>query len=162
MSESIAPRRRPNGLLIVSLCLNAALIGVVGVNIAMAMHREFRPVVGDGPLAPHELIRMAPAESAKIRNIIDAHRERIAALKAQAMRSRKEAFAVFASPDFNSEKFVQAVAAVHEADDAWGRESVKAVSESVAVLTPQERQDIAQRIQRRNGSWWRRVFGLCP
>ncbi|MEI9995337.1 MAG: periplasmic heavy metal sensor [Rhizomicrobium sp.] len=150
MSDTPAPRRR-NWLLIVSLCLNVALIAAVAIGVVRLRHPP-------GPLVPHALIAAVPEERDNIQAIIDAHAARIALLRKASANARHAAFNVFVAPDYSPRKMSDALAAVVAADTALETESVAALGDSLSALTPAERQAFADRVRKRSRSWLFRMF----
>jgi uncharacterized membrane protein len=151
-------RREPSLLLILSLCLNLALLGVVGVTMWRSQGRvaEVRqPKVG---LSAQILMRMIPAEKAKIEAIIVQHRPQLHAMRGDAMRARAESFRLLAEPNFDSTAFAKSLAAVQTADAALETETMKLTADSVAALTPQERAVVASEVQKPDRTWLRRLF----
>ena len=66
------PRPRRSWLLIVSLCLNIALVPVIAAVVVRAMHRD-TAIGSGGVLAPRSLMAALPAQSSAIQKVIDAH-----------------------------------------------------------------------------------------
>ncbi len=156
-APSARPRRRVSILLIVSLCLNIVLVPVVAAVVIRAMHRGTE-IGSGGILAPRSVMAAMPAEAARIQKIIDTHTDKIRALRKNSFGARKEAFAVLAASDYSPEKFAGALNQVAAADSALERESISMMAESLATLTPAERQAMADRVKRRNQSWFWRMF----
>jgi len=156
----LAPERKSNVALIVSLCLNLLLIGV----IAMGIFRVFHPGMmfgmghgfgrGQGMHAPLVLMHLVPAESDKIKGILASHRDRMTFLGRDAMDARHQVMHTFVDPAFSKQAFDQALDRMRTADAAFEAEQTKIVSESVATLTPEERRAAADKI----GS--HRLFGM--
>lgn len=158
MSESaVAARRQPSVLLIVSLCLNVALIGLIAI-AAMRFQDAFQMKGHKRELSPQALMRIVPAERDKLQTIVDTHRPRLRELRAAAMNAREASLRILASHDFQPEAFERSLAAVEQADAAFQSEIVKETAESVAMLTPQERQAVAQKVRRPGRSWLKRLI----
>ena len=161
--ESRAAQGRSHAALIISLCVNLLLVGL----IAMALWRAYLPHpmagmgpgpgqgrelgLGQGPLNPHTLIRFAPDEAGKIRKIMEDHGERIQILRIEAIDARHRAMLTFADPQFTPQSFAKALDDVKSADAALEAEALKVVSESAATLTPAERQVIGRRAVQHRG-----------
>ena len=154
---SPAPRPNRNLALIVSLCLNLVLAGL----IAMAAFRFFVlhvpvfPIVTPpGPanqappvrklLSPHVFLQVAPEKADAIHAVLKAHRERIMALKAETSAARRAVMAVFTAPKFDAAAFDQALARMQAADAALGNEALKVTSETSALLSAEERKKVAE------------------
>ena len=145
-----APKR--SILLIVSLCLNVALIAMVAVGIANAiLHGPSR----GGAFAPEVLKENAtPAERTKIDAIIAVHAGKVRELRQAAVAAHRAAFKTFADADFSPAAFESAVDKAQDADDALRREYATVIAQSAAQLSPAERQAVAEKARRRF-MWWR-------
>ncbi len=151
---AVPPRRRPSILLIVSLCLNLALIGLA----AVMFMRSVQPHEPKAGLSAQALMRMVPGEKDKIAGIIDAHHAHLHELRQQTMQARAELFAVLSAPDFDKAAFAKSIATVQSADAALEAENLKTTADAVAVLTPKERESVAGQVHKPNRSWLRRMF----
>jgi uncharacterized membrane protein len=152
------PKRKPSVLLIVSLCLNLALIGLIAIAFMRTGMRHFEPHGGKVTLSAQSLMRMVPAEQTKIQSIVDAHRKRIHELRQQAIQARVDAFRILESQDLKADDFAKALAAVQSADTALETETMKVTAESVAVLSQAERQTVAKQVRRPDRVGLRRFF----
>ena len=153
--DPVVPLRRgPSVLLIVSLCLNLALIGLA----AMVFVRGFEPHEPKVGLSAQALMRMVPGEKDKIAGIVDAHRPRLHELRQQTMQARAELFGVLSAPDFDKAAFAKSIATVQGADAALEAENLKTTADAVAVLTPKERESVAGQVHKPSHSWLRRMF----
>jgi uncharacterized membrane protein len=151
-----APPRRRNILLIVSLCLNVALAAMIAIGVYNAAQRNRQRATPGGPLAPQALMaEVGPVERAKIQAVIDKHAARLKELRIESAQARGAAFRIFAEPSFTPQDFSAALERVRAADTAWQDEAARMTAESVAQLTPQERQAIAQKIRARARPAWR-------
>jgi uncharacterized membrane protein len=158
---AVAPKRQPRILLIVSLCLNLALIGLIAIAyMRTGMHRFAGHEGHEGKvtLSAQTLMRMVPGEETKIQGIIDAHRKQLHELRQQAMQARVEAFRLLEAQDFKAGDFEKALAAVQGADAALETETMKVTAESVAVLTPAERESVAGKVRKPDRAGLRRFF----
>ena len=160
MSDTIpVPPRRPSILLIVSLCLNIFLIPVLTTVVVRAVHRD--GVVGaGGVLAPRSVIAAVPNERGRIQAIIDGHAPKIVALRSASVQARRQAFRTLAAADFSQDSFAKALSAVANADAALERENIAMMAQSLAALTPTERQSMVTRTKVR--SWFWRTFRPRP
>jgi uncharacterized membrane protein len=159
MSAPLSPPPRPrrSWLLIVSLCLNIALVPVIAAVVVRAMHRD-TAIGSGGVLAPRSLMTALPAQSGAIQKVIDAHTAKIRGLREASLRARRQAFALLASPGYTPEKMSAALQAITAADTALETESIAMMGDSIARLTPAERQAIADKVRKRNNSWLFRMF----
>jgi len=154
-----SPQGKSNVALIISLCLNLILAGVIAMGGYRAFHdgpmfggrfgieRGFGHGRGQGQMGSHALMHLLPAETGKIKAIADAHKDRIFQLRGEARQARLEVLRAFAAPDFTQPSFDRALERVRGADAALEAEEVKVVSESVAALTPDERRTAIERVR---------------
>jgi uncharacterized membrane protein len=152
-------RQKPSLLLIVSLCLNLALIGVVGVMMWRSHGRDISPHEPRAGLNAQMLMRLIPAESSRIESIVATHRPRLRELRGDAMRARAESFRLLTATDFDAATFAKSLAAVQAADAALETETMKLTADSVAALTPQERALVASKVRKPDRIWLRHFFG---
>ncbi|MDE2181639.1 MAG: periplasmic heavy metal sensor [Alphaproteobacteria bacterium] len=158
--------RAANVALIVSVCLNLILVGLIVTAVVrvMAFHPMFGPGIGppDGHgvpiqrvLAPHAMIMAAPGERDRIHAVIQAHREQITKLRSDALNARREVMRQFTQPNFDKAAFDAALARMHAADIALEAEVLKIVSDSAATLTPDERRSVAAQAREDHaGRFW--------
>ena len=150
-----SPQGKSNVALIVSLCINLVLAGVIAMGGFRAFHHGGMfgggHGFGRGGSASHALMHLVPAETDKIKNVIATHRDSIILLRGEAMAARQEVRSAFAAPAFNQKAFDQALERMRVADAALETEEMKVVSESVATLTPEERRDAAERAREHRG-----------
>ena len=133
---------RRSVLLILSLCLNVALVVMVVVGIANALHQGGPR---GGPFTPEALTDgAAPAERTKIDAIVAAHAGKISELKQAARAARRTAFKMFSEPNFDPVAFEGALGKAQDADDALRREFARVTAQSAAQLSPAERQAVAE------------------
>ncbi|HWA89283.1 MAG TPA: periplasmic heavy metal sensor [Rhizomicrobium sp.] len=154
MSEE---RRGPSVLLIVSLCVNAALIGLIAIAFLRGFPHPPREPKGAG-LSPMALMRMVPAEEDKIAAIMDKHRAAIRELRQHALQARAELFGRISAAEFDRAAFEKALADVQAADTALESETMKATAESLEALTPAERESVAAQVRKPHGPWLRRML----
>ncbi|MBV9991811.1 MAG: periplasmic heavy metal sensor [Alphaproteobacteria bacterium] len=161
MSDPLAaapdtPRRGPGVLLIVSLAFNVALIGLTAIMWLRLVPPPPHEHDARG-LNPMALMRMVPAEQDRIQAVMDRHHARIRELHQHAMQARRELFGVIAAKDFDRAAFDKAMAEVQSADSAFEAESATVTAESVELLTPEERQSVAEQVRKPRG-WLRKMF----
>ena len=147
MSEAPV-RQKPSLLLIVSLCLNVALLGVVGATLWRSNEEALEPRTPRAGLSAQMLTRMVPAEKAKIEAMLSLHRPRLRELRIHAMQARVESFRLLTDPNFDSAAFAKSLAQVQSADAALEAETMTITAESVAALTPQERALVAGKVRK--------------
>jgi uncharacterized membrane protein len=160
MDEPAAPppKRRRSWLLIVSLCLNVALIAGIVLVVVRVAHRTAEIGASGGALAPRALMTEVPAERAHIQAAIDAHAAKIRVLRQASLRTRREAWRVLSSPGYTPARMTAALGAVQSADAALETESIAMMNDSLATLTPSERQALVEKVRRRAGSWLFRLL----
>jgi len=156
-----APRPRRSWLLIVSLCLNIALVPVIAAVVVRAMHRDVQ-IGSGGVLAPRSLIAAFPNEGGRIQKVIDTHTPKIRELRRASVQTRRAAWQLLGTPDYTPDRMAKALEAVHAADAALEGESLAMMNDSLAVLTPNERAAAVEKIRRRNRSWLFRMFRPRP
>lgn len=155
------PRRRGRTiLLVVSLCLNVALIALVVVSVMGPPRRFFGPPPPVGPLSPGALMHSLPPDGqAKIHAVVEAHVSAMRQARRDARDARMKAIQVFSSPGYTSEAFSAALDGVRAADTALEEQAIAMLKDSIATLTPAERQQvIAQARTHRRPPWWERVL----
>ena len=158
MSEPAKPSRRRSMLLVGSLCLNLLLIGWLAVMLTRTAGGGFIAAQPGGALAPGAIARGQPTdEQEKIRGIIDAHQEGVLQARQAAQRARREAFRVFAAPNYTPGAFAAALDAVRDADSRLEDQAIARLLDTINTLTPEERQTVITRIRTgANQPWWRR------
>lgn len=138
-------------LLIVSLCLNVALIAMIVAGIANAIRTAGHP---RGALSPESLLAAASnSERRQVQAVIDAHAERIRVLRTADLKARKAALGIFEGPVLDPFAFKKALDAVDEADGAVRKEEIAVIGEAASKLSASERKAIAGKAQRRF-RWW--------
>lgn len=143
-----APRRRVSWLLVVSLCLNVALIAGIAVVVYRIAHPDLS-VGSGGPLAPRSLIAQFPDDGAAIQRVIDAHSAKIQQLRHASATARRQAARLVASPGYTPQAMAAAFDRVVQADNALIRENVAMMNESLATLSPAERKALIDKLRRR-------------
>jgi uncharacterized membrane protein len=152
------PAPRTNIALIVSLCVNLLLAGV----IATAAYRHFTqppesPMAAGQPpgqqpperaqlrqlLSPRFITHMAPEQEGQIRQIVDAHRQKLDALKAEANAGRRDVLTLFSAPVLDKDALAKAFARTQAADAAVETEVMHISAEIAQVLTPEQRKKAA-------------------
>lgn len=159
MSEPAAPRS--NIALIVSLCVNLLLAGVIAMAVFrfVAHQQERMQPQGTPPqqqstqpperaqvrqlLSPKFLTHLAPQKADQIRDIVDAHREKLDHLKVEANAARREVLTIFGAPTLDQPALGKALARTQAADAAIETEIMKVAAEVAAKLSPEERKKAA-------------------
>lgn len=136
--------------LIVSICLNVALIAMIIAAIGGMFFHRGRPWEG-GPLGIHAMLDVAtPPERAKIQSIVDRHHDRLQDLGDRARAARSAAHEVFAQPNFDRAAYTQALDKMRAADDALKVEVGAMMGEAASELSPEERKQLAAKAERRS------------
>jgi uncharacterized membrane protein len=157
MANTTAPRTRII-LLVLSLCLNVALIAMLVVGMGRSGGRFF---AGPGVMAPGQIARGLPSQQReKILDLVAEHREAMRDRRRAARRARLEALRVLDAPDYASADFGRALDDVRTADAALEEGAISLQRDVIDTLTPAQRKEVAERIRaRRAGPWWRRARG---
>ncbi|GAA0527359.1 putative membrane protein [Rhizomicrobium palustre] len=153
MSE---PAPRLNTALIVSLCVNLLLAGV----IATAMYRFAAHPPGPAPqppqaapservqvrqlMSPKFLSHISPEQAAKIRQVAEAHHPKLERLKADAQAARQDLLKIFSAPELDQTALKNGFAKMQAADIAIGTEFTKVALEIAPMLSPEERKKAAE------------------
>lgn len=158
MSDTPSAPRTGNLPLIISLCINLLLAGVIAIPLVrFAMHGPYfggrmeHDALGPGPeraqmhqmLNPRALLFAAPDKSDQIRAVLRAHHDRVAQLRAQSMAARRKVIETFSAPQFDKAAFEKSLADMQAADIAFEGEILKVVSETAGMLSPEERRRAA-------------------
>jgi uncharacterized membrane protein len=158
--ETDSPRPWRNVLLVLSLCLNVALLAVLGVGaVRLAAAAGRTPFIAQpaGSLSPGQVMRsLSPERRAAVQAVMRRHRPELLRLRRAARDARQETFAVFAAPGFDNAAFAAALDRVRDADGALEDEAIAQARDIVAALTLQERQAVIADRPRR--SFWRRLL----
>jgi uncharacterized membrane protein len=167
MSEPSRPSGPSHLTLIISLCLNFLLAGVIVmavVRFTFFRPEPFLPGAPPAPLAgslergqmhamlsPRTLMYVAPEQRERIFALIQAHHPKIAALRSESMAARQEVMRLFSAPAFDQAAFDQALARTQHADAALETEILAIVSQTAGTLTPEERAAAAKAAGRGHG-----------
>ena len=147
MSDPVQ-RRGASAILIVSLCFNCFLAGIVVLGAWRAIHRAHAAIPVRQLLMPQAVKLLLPGdEQGKLDTIIAAHRQALDTDRDRAVESRAMAFREYESRDFDAAKFAADLEAVRAADGALEDEAFKTMTETAAKLTPQERQKVADHLK---------------
>lgn len=161
-TDVAAPGRKGRSvLLIVSLCLNVLLIGILCMGILRLFFwpgpetgrgRPHGPGlyfgIGQGVFNPDLMRRVSPAKSDALRAVIDQHRPRLQQLRRASVAARGAALDAFTADKFDQVAFDKALSGIAAADSAFEAGTMQVISASVAKLSAQERQEIARRWQK--------------
>jgi uncharacterized membrane protein len=150
-------------LLLLSLCLNVALIAFLFVLLTRAVAGGFIGQPG-GQLAPATIAQgLSPESQAKVREVQALHAEAMRQARQAARRTRLVAFRIFAAPNFNPDSFGQALEDVRAADARLEEEAILQLKDVINGLSPDERRTVVTRIRTgANRPWYRRWFTPAP
>lgn len=160
MSDPTVVRPRANHLpLIISLCVNLLLAGVIAIPLVrFAMygprfdHHFVHDPMGSSPeraqvhqmFSPRALFNAAPEKSDQLKAIFRAHHERVMQLRSDSTATRRKVIEAFSAQPFDKAAFDKALAGMQASDTAFETEILKVVSETASVLTPEERRKAAE------------------
>ena len=150
------PSRKTNVALIVSICINVLLVGVIAMALVRAsmIHPMWPPfsnvkqiekrgvIPVQMVLNPRLMMQAAPNERDKIRAVIESHRDKVRTLRVASMGARREVMRQFENPKFDKAAFEQSLARMHDADTALETEVLAVMADSAATLTPEERKAV--------------------
>lgn len=149
-----APRRR--WLLIVSLCLNLFLVGVILAGLFIAWQREALGgySYASSPFHPRNIAAMLPPEGkAKVDAIIADNRARFVPIIRAQRQARLQAFRLLQNEPLDVPALTTTMTAARTADDHLATEGQSLLLEILKKLTPEERAIIVQKIRSR--TWTR-------
>ena len=145
-----APRRR-SAALIVSICLNVALVAMILAAAGSLFFHRFHGHWQGGPLGIHAMMDVASSpERARIEDIVQRHRPHLRDLSDKAWAARTAAYKIFARPTFDQAAYVKALDQVRLENDALQAEVSATMAEAASQLSPDERQKLADRASRRS------------
>ncbi len=160
--SAIPPPERPRWsvALIVSLCVNLLLAGVIATAVYRFAVRPPLPMMGGpgGPsfhgqperqqirllLAPRGLMHVVPEKQDAIRAALEAHHPRMDALRADSQAARREVLRLYAAPTLDKPALDKAFARMLQSDAAIEAELVKMSSDVGALLTADERKKVIE------------------
>jgi uncharacterized membrane protein len=158
--SAISPPERPrrNVALIISLCVNLVLVGIIATAV-VRMH-YFHPMMSGGRMggpgmagmaerqqvrqmmSPRVLMAVAPDKQDALRAVGRAHRDQLDSLRAAAVAARREVLRLYTAPTLDRPALDQALTRMQQADAALESEAVKATAEAGAVLSADERKRV--------------------
>lgn len=161
MPEPRPLNRHMNVALIVSLCINLVLAGVIATAAFRIMTHEPPMGLPKPPefeqgknvwnsmairrtLSPRLFLSLVPDKADAMRGIMRSHRDRIDELRLETSAARAEVKRVFGAPEFDKVAFDKALQRMQAADMAMGDEGLKMASEAAALLSLEERKRILE------------------
>lgn len=168
--SAIPPPERPhwNVALIVSICVNLLLAGVIAMAVYRFTFHRPMPVMMGGPvsghgqqerqqirliLTPHGVMRVVPEKQDAIRAVLRPHHERMEKLRAETVAARQEVLRLYAAPTLDKAALDKAFARMLQADAAIEAELVKTSSDVSMLLTPEERKKVLEWQPRGHRGW---------
>ena len=125
MADAPGSSKTRTTLIVMSLCLNVALIALILVGLGRAGGGF---LAQPGVMAPAQMARLVPGEREKIMAVVARHRDAMRDRRRAARRSRLEAFRIFASPNYSEGEFAGALDQIRTADAALEEEAVAAAA----------------------------------
>jgi len=148
MSEA-QPKKGVSIVLLISLCFNFFLFGIVLLGVLRALGHGHPPPPIRQLLMPQAVKMLLPDnEQSKLDTIIAAHRDALMRDRDAAVDARAVAFKEYSAKDFSAATFAADLEKVHAADNALEAEAFKAAAETAALLTPAERAMVADNLKR--------------
>lgn len=158
-ATTAAPRPRRT-LLIISLCVNFLLVGLIVGGLFVAWQRAAAGGGGGNqPFNPRVLAQMLPPDGrAKVQGIIRANALTFLPLQREARLARLQVYRAFRAEPFEPAAFDAAMDRMRAADTAVLDAGQKLMLEIATKLTPEERRIVGDEIRARR--WQRR--GQAP
>jgi Predicted integral membrane protein len=157
--SAIPPPERPRWsvALIVSLCVNLLLAGIIAMAAFRFAFHPPLPMMG-GPgfhgqperqqirllLAPRGLMHVVPEKRDAIQAVLEPHHARMDALRADSLAARREVLRLYAAPTLDKPALDKAFARMLETDAAIEAELVKMSSDVGTLLTADERKKVLE------------------
>jgi uncharacterized membrane protein len=159
--SALPPPERPhrNVALIISICVNLVLAGIIAMAVFRLMFHAPGGVLMGGPaggpgqpervqvrmvMSPRLLMHAAPDKRDAIRAVMDMHRDRLDPLKAEAVNARREVLRLYGEPNLDRAALDKAFARMQQADAALEIALVKMSAEAGALLNPEERKRVLE------------------
>lgn len=148
-------RRTWNVALIISICLNLVLAGIIAAAVyRFAGIRPMFPGASMPPpvermqihqiMSPRALMHAVPDKVDAIRAVARSHRARLEPLRAEALAARRDVLRLYSAPNLDKAGLDQALARMQAADAALEIEMLKVTAETGAVLSPEDRKNVLQ------------------
>jgi uncharacterized membrane protein len=136
-------------ILLVSLCFNFFLAGIVVLGTLRAIGHNHPPIPMRQLLMPQAVKLLLPAgDQEKLDSVIAAHRDAVMKYRDQAIDARAEAFRDFTAAKFDDASYLADLEKMRAADSALEEEAIKSMAETAAKLSPEERQMVADHLKR--------------
>jgi uncharacterized membrane protein len=158
--SAIPPPERShwNVALIVSICVNLLLAGVIATAVFRFAFHPPAPMMGGFSgrpghmerqqirllLAPRGLMHVVPEKQDAIRAALQPHRAHMDALRAESSAARREVLSLYAAPTLDKAALDKAFARMLKADAAMEAELVEMSSDVSLLLTADERKKVIE------------------
>lgn len=152
MSEAPETPRRSRVWLIVSLCLNFFLIGLIVAGLVVARNRMIAGALrgGDGSLAPEVVLQLLPPSGAvKMCDVINANTDAFRKLGRDLVDARREVFRAFRAEPFDLRGFKSALDLATSAQVALVQLRQSLALQVTEKLNANERQEFSRKVVRR-------------
>ncbi len=155
LMENTETRPRRRILLIVSLCLNLFLIGVIAAGLYVARQRDgLGGGFANSPFNPRNLAAMLPPDGKdKVEAVVRENRRQFMPLVRDSRQTRLDAFRVLQQEPLDRTKAQAALDEVRRADARLAEDGQRVVLDILQKLTPQERAIVMEKIRNRD---WKR------
>ncbi|MBI1209887.1 MAG: periplasmic heavy metal sensor [Alphaproteobacteria bacterium] len=151
MSDTPRAPRRSRVWLIVSLCLNLFLIGLIVAGLVVARNRMIASAVrGDDSLPPEVMLQLLPPTGAvKMCNVMSANVAAFVRLGRDLVDARRNIFKAFRAEPFDRGAFKTALGQATAAQVALVQLRQSVALEIAEKLDPAERQELSRKLVRR-------------
>ena len=147
MTTEPGPKPKRSTTLIVSLCINFFLVGVIAAGALGALHHFQRSGGDRDGFDPRALMHMLPdARRTELEPLLHGSRDEVRALLDAARDAREDAYRAFKQETFDAAAFDAAMTKVRTADDAVARATQTIIAEIAAKLSPDERARLARHL----------------
>ena len=161
MSDAPQVPRRSRVWLIISLCLNFFLIGLIVAGLVVARNRMVAGAVrGEGSLPPEVILQLLPPSGAvKMCEVVNANIPAFAKLGRDLLETRREVFKAFRADPFDPSALKTAVDHATAAQVALVQLRQAVALQVAEKLDAGERQDLSRKLVRRffNGGRGERI-----
>lgn len=159
--SAISPPERPrrNVALIISVCINLVLVGIIAT--AVVRIHYFHPMMPGGGrmggpgmagmaerqqvrliMSPHVLMAVAPDKQDALHAVASSHRDRMDTLRDTAITARRDVLQIYEAPMLDRAALDQALGRMQAADAALELEAIKTASEASAILSADQRKRV--------------------
>ncbi len=165
MTDVPQPARRSSVWLIVSLCVNFFLIGLIVAGLLVARGRMIANAIrgGEGALAPEEVLQLLPPSGAtKMCDVVAANTEAFRKLGRELVDARRDLFRAFRAEPFDAAAFKSALDRATAAQVALIQLRQGIALQVTEKLDATERRELSLKLVQRFFSGARRNGGGLP